>query len=195
MALKEILAAFASSETLPVDLGKVSQWIIDKKIQDEIEFIGVDIDTGVIRGYLYRFRYSAKMYGDHTNAAHIYYGKDQGPEWINLVCAKELIHLMDSGNAGGRKEQFDQLVSRLVLPRDLDILLEDPNHVRMDRMGDLVAAALLLPPSARELLITPYKRGELTEEDIAKFAMMPTRYVRVVMSDRWEKSYELLHTL
>ncbi len=192
MAFKEILAAFENSDTLPVDLAKVSQLIIDQGIQDEIEFIGVDIDTGVIRGYLHRFRYRKSSYGDPINAANIYYGRDQGLEWVNMVCAKELIHLMDTGNAIGSKEQFDQLVERLVLPRDLDILLEDPSHVRMDRMGDLVAAALLLPRSARELFVGPFNRKELTEEDIAKFAVMPARYVRAVMSSRWEKTYEAL---
>lgn len=190
MPIRDILSAFEGEEALPIDLKKVTQWILDRGIQDEIEFVGVELDVGVIRGYLHRFRYRRQVYSDPVNAANVYYATNQEPDWINIVCGKELIHLMDGGNTTSTKVQFDQLVKRLVLPRVLDNFLEDPGHVLIDRMGDVVAAALLLPVAARTRLKPALERGELNANDIAKLALIPVQYVRMVMSERWDKAYE-----
>jgi hypothetical protein len=98
------------------------------------------------------------------------------------------------GSATKSKEQFDQIVERLVLPRILDNFLEDPSHVQVDRIGDAIAAALLIPMSAREKM-KPLLGKDLTENDIAKLAMVPVRYVRMVTSDRWDKTYDVLRKL
>ena len=190
MAIKDLLAEFEKEESLPVDLTKVSKWIRDKGLQDEIEFIGAELDIGVIRGFLYRFRYPKGVYGDSVCAAHIYYGTNQEPEWINMVCAKELLHLCDGTAPVKRKEEFNNLIKRLTLPMELKVLLEDPQYALKDKFGDAYAAAVLLPMAARQVLLKPYKDNKITAADIARMAVIPVRYVIMVMSDEWEAVYE-----
>jgi hypothetical protein len=195
MAIKDLLEAFEGEENLPVDLNKVKEWILKQAVQDEIEFIGVELDIGAIRGFLHRYRYQKKVYGEAVCAAHIYYGTNQEPEWINIVCAKELIHTMDGNNSVKRKEEFDTLIKRLVLPRELKILLEDPGYALVDKFGDAYAAAILLPMAARDVLKAPYDAGVLTPADISRLAVMPIHYVRMVMSDEWPAAYAKLKGL
>jgi hypothetical protein len=191
MAFSDLLDAFQDHDDLPVDLDVLAKWIIDKGIQDEIEFIGVELDTGVIRGFLHRYRYQKGVYDEHVNVAHIYYATNQPQEWINLVCCKELIHLMDGNHCVARKDDFDNLIKRLVLPRELHILLQDPTYAKLDKFGDAFASALLLPSAARAQFL-PHYDGPLTAADIARIAVMPVQYVRMVMSDSWDSAYELM---
>ena len=190
MAIRDLLAAFEGAMSLPVDLRNVSAWAREKGLQDEIEFIGVDLDVEIIRGFLFRFRYNKAVYGEHVNCAHVYYGKNQEEEWINIVCAKELCHLADGSAPVKRKEELENLLSRLSLPNAIKILLEDPEYAAFDKFGDAFAAALLLPMASRQLLRPHFQAGTITSADIARLAVMPERYVRLVMSDRWEPLYE-----
>lgn len=196
MRIGEILAAFENEVVLPIDLGRIMDWIKSKGLQDEIEFIGVDLDHGVIRGFLHRFTYHTGMYSEPVMAAHIYYGKDQPPEWVNIVCCKEMLHLVDKKWVQcSTPEQIEELVSRLVLPREMQLLADDPSHVKMDMLGDIIAAGLLLPMAARELLMEPYMKKQVTAQDISELAMLPVQYVRSVMSDQWPSLYELFKNM
>ncbi|MEQ1929648.1 MAG: hypothetical protein ABL957_03830 [Parvularculaceae bacterium] len=195
MSFRKLLEAFEGEETLPVPVDRIAKWLMDNGIQDEIDFVGVDLDTGVIRGFLHRFTYHKVPYGAPVMCANIYYARNQDQDWINLVCAKELIHMMDKNHRVTKKEQFDTLISRLVLPRELKVLLEDPAYALSDKFGDAFAAAILLPLASRSLLIEPYKNDEVTAADIALVAEMPVHYVRLVMSDEWPAAYERMKTI
>jgi len=194
MSFGKLLAKFEAQLDLPVNLSGVAEWIKGQGIRDEIEFVGVDLDVSVIRGFLYRYRYHKGGWTDATYAAEIHYDREQPPEWINMVIAKELVHLMDR-NVCAKKEDFDQLVERLSLPLELKHMLEDPAFAAYDKFGDAFAAALLLPLAARELLMPAYKLGVITEKDIGEMAEMPVKYVRMVMSDVWEPLYEKMKGL
>lgn len=192
MAFKTLLEAFAGEEDLPVDLKAIKAWIVSQGIQDEIEFIGVDIDEEVLRGFLHRFRETPRPYAEPTWHAHIYYERRQSVDWINMVTCKEMVHLMDGTAGMTKKEDFDTLIERLSLPLEMKVVLEDPSFALVDKVGDLYAAALLLPLAARDALMPAYRAGDLTFWDIAKLAVMPPKYARLVMSDSWEKAYASL---
>lgn len=192
MHFGDLVRAFEGSEDLPVDTKAIKDWIVASGVQDEIEFVGVDIDTNVLRGFLRRFRYTTKPYADPTWAAHIYYGKGQTPEWINIVHCKEMVHLLDGAGAACRKEDFDTLLRRLTLPLEMKVLLEDPAYAQVDKFGDLYAAALLIPMAARAQLRPALASGDITILDIARLAVIPPKYAFMVMSDDWEHVYEIL---
>lgn len=194
MKLGELLAAFEGSEDLFVDLNAVAGWIKSQGIRDDIEFVGVELDVSIIRGFLYRYRYHPGGWTDPRYVAEIYYAKNQESEWQNIVIAKELIHIMDR-DVCTKKEEFDNLVRRLALPRELKIILEDPAYALSDRFGDAFAAALLLPMGARQALLPAYEAGAVTAKDIADMAVMPVKYVRMVMSPEWEEAYDGLRDL
>lgn len=191
MSFGDLLKEFSGCVELPVDLKAVRDHILSLGLRHEIEFVGVDLDVGVIRGFLYRYRYSEGGWTDPKYAAEIHYDKNQGPEWINLVIAKELIHIMDK-NVCSKKEEFDNLIRRLTLPTELKVLLDDPTYAVFDRLGDSFASALLFPMAARNVLMPLYLEGTVTDKDIADMAVLPVRYIRVMMTPEWEKIYEKL---
>ena len=195
MAIRELLDAFEGGISLPVDLKEIAEWTRNKGFQDEVEFIGVELDIGVIRVFLHRFRFQKAVYGDPVSAAHIFYATNQEPEWINMVCAKELTHLCDGSAPVKRKEELENLLVRLAMPSDMKVLMEDPEYAAFDKFGDAFGAAILLPMAARAQLLKPYNDEVILPEDIARFAVMPERYVRIVMSDRWEPLYERMKKL
>jgi hypothetical protein len=194
MAFGELLKRFEACEDLPIDLDKVRQHILELGIRHEIEFVGVELDVEIIRGFLYRYRYHEGGWNEPKYAAEIHYDRNQPEEWINIVLAKELIHILDR-NVCTKKEEFDNLIRRLALPRELKALLEDPPYALFDRAGDAFASALLLPMAAREALMPAYNEGAMSDKDIAEMAVLPVRYVRSIMSPEWEKVYERLRNL
>ncbi len=192
MSSARLVKAFADRTTLPIDLDEVAQWLIHHSIQDEINFIPVDLDIGVIRGFLKRVRRPKGGWDiDPDDVSNIYYDRNQGDDWIHLVCAKELLHILDAATCA-TKEQFEKLTRSLALPMDMKHLLSDPDFALVDKIGSAHAAALLLPMAARELLLPAYEARILTDEDIAKMAVMPVQHARSVMSAAWPEVYDII---
>jgi hypothetical protein len=188
----DLIAAFEDRIVVPIDLNEVAKWLLDRSIQDEINFVPADLDTGVIRGFLRRFRRAKGGWDiDPDEVSNIHYDREQGPMWINLVCAKELLHILDAARCA-TKEEYERLTSSLALPNELQYLLADPDFAFADKMGDLPASALVLPMAVRELLLPAYKADVLTDDAIAELVMMPAEHVRAVMSDRWPAVYEII---
>lgn len=188
----DLIAAFEDRTVLPIDLNEVAAWLLERRLQDEIRFIPVDLDIGKIRGFLRRFRRANGGWDINPDeVSNIYYDRSQGAEWINIVCAKELLHILDAALCA-TKEQYEKLTRSLALPKELKYLLEDPGFAIVDKAGDLPASALLLPKAARELLLPAYEAKIIDDEAIAELAMIPERHVRAVMSPEWPAVYEII---
>ena len=193
MSRYRLIEAFKDSTVLPVDLNQAKEWLLQKGIQDEINFIGVELDPeGAIRGFLKRYRRQNGGWDiNPSEVSDIYYEKRQGLDWQHLVCAKELLHILDAACVTS-KEAFNKLTQSLTLPNDLRHLLEDPDFALVDKMGTAPACALLLPMAARDLLLPSYTAGQITALEIAKLAVMPVEHVRTVMSDIWPEIHAIL---
>lgn len=192
MPIYRLIEQFENNTKLPIDLDAASSWIVQNGIQNEINFIPVELETGVIRGFVKRYkRHKGGWDPDPDLISDIYYAENQSHDWQNIVCAKELLHVLD-GACVNSKEKFEKLTQRLSLPNDLQHLLEDPDYVMIDKFGTSPASALLLPMAARELLLPAYGQGLITASEIAKLAEMPVQHVRTVMSDSWPQIYELI---
>lgn len=188
----DLIASFEDRINVPIDLDEVAKWLLDRSIQDEINFVPADLDTGVIRGFLRRFRRAKGGWDiDPDEVSNIHYDRNQGPMWINLVCAKELLHILDAARCA-TKEQYERLTRSLALPNDLKHLLADPAFALVDKMGALPASALLLPKATRELLLPAYNAKILTDDAIAELVMMPPQHVRAVMSSDWPNVYDVI---
>jgi hypothetical protein len=193
MARSDLINAFKDRTVLPIDLNEVRQWLLDRGIQNRIEFIGVELEpTGAIRGFLKRFKDRKGGWEiEPDEVSHIYYETRQGLDWQNMTCAKELIHILDAACVTS-KAAFDKLTQSLALPDDLRYLLKDPDFALVDKWGTAPACALLLPLAARELLLPAYDSRILTPSEIAKLAGMPTEHVRTVMSPSWPAIHDLI---
>lgn len=191
----ELIEFFSSFTKLQVGINEIADHIIASGIQDEIRFIGVELDVGILRGFLHRYTIRAKLYGDPIFRADIYYDRRQDLEWRRLVCCKELIHILDGPqHSTASREDAERLIERIVLPTEVHAQLEYTLAID-DKLGLAKALAVLFPAGARELLIPKYKCGDMTDEDIARIAQIPLRFVRFVMLDTWEKILDMLYHL
>lgn len=180
-----LIEAFKDRTTLPIEIDEVRDWLIKNRTQDEINFVPVELDTGVIRGFLKRYRRAKAGWGlEPDDVSNIFYDHRQGFDWQRMVCAKEMLHILDAACVTSR-EEFDKLTQRLALPDDFQHLLQDPDFVSIDKAGTAPASALLLPWAAREVLMPAYKSGIITAAEIARQAVMPVQHVRSVMSEFW----------
>lgn len=193
MSSYPLIEAFKAQTVLPINLDEAANWITGKGYQNEINFIGVELEPqGAIRGFVKRHKAHKGGWDlEPTLVSNIYYETRQPPDWQHLTCAKELLHVLDGATVTS-KEQFEKLADRLALPDDLRHLLEDPDFALVDKMGTAPASALLLPMAARDLLLPVYKAGVMNAADIAKLAVMPVEHVRTVMSDNWPLIHRLL---
>jgi hypothetical protein len=193
MSRYRLIEAFEQETVLPIDLNEARKWLLKEKIQEEIEFVPTELNPeGVIRGFVRRYKAHRGGWSiEPIRVSDIYYDTRQSIEWQNMVCAKELLHILD-GACIGDKDKFEALTQRLSLPNDVQHMLEDPDFAFVDKVGTVPASALLLPLAAREVLLPPYKKGVLTAADIAGQAVMPVEHVRTVMSDIWPRVYEII---
>ncbi len=188
----DLIAAFEDIIDVPVDLQAVTQMLLDRGIQDEINFVPCDLDTGVIRGFLRRFRRANGGWDiEPKEVSNIHYDRNQGPMWINMVCAKELLHILDAARCA-TKEEYEKLTRSLALPNELKYLMADPDFAIVDKFGDLPASALLLPKATRDKLMPAYEAKILTDDAIAELVMMPAQHVRAVMAPEWPAVYDVI---
>src|SRR4051812_21510732 len=98
MSRYRLIKAFRERTILPIDLNEARQWLLDRGIQDEINFVPVELNPeGAIRGFLRRFRRHKGGWDiEPDDVSNIYYDSRQPIEWQNITCAKELLHILDA---------------------------------------------------------------------------------------------------
>ncbi len=180
-------------ESLLRKRGFVVAYLKKAQIKDEVNFVGVEMNSEVLRGSILHFIIPAAGYGEPTFCADIYYDKSQTSDWKRLVCCKELLHLLDPDtNKVKSKADFVRQVERIVLPPEFQEPVADGAKVLSDRVATYLAVAILFPWQARQLLLPPYVDGKLTLEDISRIADIPERYVALVLSDEWDTFHEIM---
>ena len=193
MKVTELIRHFADRTTLPVDVNDVLRCLRDHGHEDNIEFIGVDLDPTVLQGMIKVFHVREGLYSDPIRYANIYYHRGHTIDWQRMICCKELIHLLDPNNARtASTEEIDRLADRIGLPPEMQDPVADGFATNIDRLAEFRAAALLLPMAARDVLLPAYRDGRIKLADVARLADMPSRYAGFVMSDVWEGVYRAL---
>jgi hypothetical protein len=193
MRVRDLIRAFDTREKLPVDVNDVVAYLKAQQIKDEVNFIGVDINTEVMRGAIHHFVIPGSAYREPILCADIYYDKNQGSDWRRLVSCKELLHLLDPDSQKVKsKKDFIRQVEKIVLPTEFQDTISDGAKVVSDRVATYLAVAVLFPLSSRAILMPAFKAEKLTTEDIAIIAEIPERYVALVMSDEWEAAHQIM---
>jgi hypothetical protein len=192
MKTSDLILHFSEKTSLPVDVNELLPVLIANGEDTDIEFIGVDLDPDVLQGKIKIFHLRNGVYSEPRRCANIYYHRGHPSEWQRFICCKELLHLLDPASAQtSTSEQIDELADKIGLPEYMQDPLADGFATNIDRLAEFRAAALLLPFSARSLLLEPLATEKLTLGDIAKMADIPRKYVGLVMSERWPLVHEL----
>lgn len=193
MKTQELIQQFSKIETLPVDVNDVLKCLQDNGHDDDIEFIGVDLDPEILQGKIKIFHTRNGVYGDIKRCANIYYHRGHNSDWQRFIACKELLHLLDPEFAHTRsQDDIDSLAEKIGLPPEMQDPMADGLQANIDRVAEFRAAAILLPLASRNLLYKAYKANEIKADDIARLADIPRRYVGLVMSDNWPGIHDIL---
>lgn len=191
MTAKILIEHFAATTQLPMRVRTIRDHMIQTlDIKDRIQFVGVEIDVNVLRGFLHQYR-EKEIKGSALRpmaCADIHYDKRQPIEWQRLVCCKELLHLMDPKDyRTNTPAHVKRQIERIALPPGMDNLRTDGMRVWGDRLADLQAVALLFPLEARRVIVE--KVDTIGPENVARLVRLPEKYVRWVISPEWEELY------
>lgn len=193
MRIRELIREFDTREDVPIEVDDVVDFLKANNIKDEINFVGVDINTEVLRGSIHHFVVPGLGYGEPTHCADIFYSQGQSGDWQRLVCCKELLHLLDpDAQKVKSKADFLKQIEKIILPAEFQDPVADGAKVWSDRLATYFAVAVLFPWAARELLIEQVKDGKLTIEDVARLVDIPERYVALVFSEDWVTLHKLM---
>lgn len=193
----DIIQSLQDTVSLPVDVNDVLEKIKIAGVSAEIEFIGVELDTLVLRGKYRLFEWPSGIYSpDATLMANIYYNIDDTSDWQRFVCCKELTHLLDGDiyHTSKREEQVE-LARQVGLPAHLRDPFKAPAEANIDVVAELFALALLFPLRARDVLLPAVEAKKLSTKDVAFIADIPERYVAMALSPGWPETLSRLITL
>lgn len=199
MRFRDIVAALKDDTQLPIVPDRLAQLIKSDGIVEQIVFVGVDLDTKILRGKFARVMYDRGSLGsipppyaipESGLVMKVYYARNQEPDEVRLVINKELLHSVDPDVVRiASREQAISLANKLRLP--LELLLasdeEDSPAAILDCFSDLRAVAAMVPEPVRILVCEKHQAGKIDESEIADFLGIPRRYVSAVLSDRWER--------
>jgi hypothetical protein len=186
MSLQRLLERFDPIKELPVEIPEVRDAIMQIGFQDEIRFIPCDkMNPAHLRGVFYQFTRHPRPYADPEFWTLIIYSSQMTKEWQRLVCAKELIHVMD-GKAEKTKtpDELQGLIDKIIGPLSTeDFGLADVMAAK-DKLAVYQALGVLFPDAAWADAQLALKAGK-TRQQIMEQACIPGQFANLVLADEW----------
>lgn len=186
--IRKIYEKANESETLPIDISEIVSFIKSHGVHDEISFYEVEMDAGIVRGFMRHSEGLPAPYCEPPSFVEIYYAKGQEEYWSSLVKCKELMHLFDhtTGVASDRAS-VETLITQIVIPPDL---YQHADPAIVDTIALIWALAILFPRKLRDQLSIPYAAGKISALEIAKIAQIPNRFIAWMMSPSYLRFVE-----
>jgi hypothetical protein len=175
---------FGCFTRLPVSVDLVVDVLKDRGFVHEVYFSAVDIPPEVLWAQA-RFHYPTTPYDRNMPPiVEVMYSKHLDERQARLACCKELLHALDtSDERASTEEAVATLIEQMAIPPNSGISLPAAN----DHLGVVKALAVLVPEAALAQLRPAYRRGEISEGEIAAALVLPVEYVRITLLDAWDK--------
>jgi hypothetical protein len=187
LTVKSLIGFFSTYTLLPVKINDVRDHIIEHGGAEDIVFHDVSVDTDILQGLLFFTKHKPPYRSEEVRVAHIALPDCLSEPEKRLICAKELLHILDPDQArANTRSKVSSLLDDIIIPPELLLELNSANVVVLsDHTGLMLALALLFPRDAREVLLPYFRAGNLTVNEVAALANIPESYVNVIMSDTW----------
>jgi hypothetical protein len=186
MSLLNVIKHFDSVRELPIEIPEIRDVVLTMGFQDSIVFVPCQkMDPAKLRGAFYQYTTHPGVYASPQFRTLIVYSAKLAKDWQRLVCAKELIHVLD-GKAEKTKteDELQGLIDKLIGPLSTeDFGLADIMAAK-DKLALYQALAVLFPDAARTDALAQIKAGK-TVEDISEQASIPPRFVQLVLKEEW----------
>lgn len=184
MTLVRLVTKFAEVRELPIEIPEVRDAVVSFGIQDQIICVPADSDPGKCRGVYYQFTHRKKLYGDPNLVSLIVYSARLDVPWQRVICAKEMIHIMDGQSEKTRTEEEVQgLIDKLLGPLSTEDYGLADLMAAVDKMALYQSLTFLFPDAAREAARDAAKKKK--PEEIAAWASLPLPLSNLVISDEW----------
>ena len=203
MKFQEIISALNSERETPIKPEKIIKILRGGLVKDHLVFIGVDLDTKVLKGKFVRkvyetvpTKYVLRPYehDDSDIVTKIYYARNQEDDWKRLTVIKELLHIVDPDRIRfSNHDEVRTLVSHLSQPM-IHIFSQkaegsngDNFSSMIDYLADMRAVIAMVPEPIRLLACKKLEDGKITVPELAELFGIPLEYMSVVVSSVWTK--------
>jgi hypothetical protein len=185
----QIISHFSCYENLPIRLQDVADHVTQETDVDVLLRAAVDVSPKILHGTYRQYRimppYSDR--GGHM-VGEVLYSKHLGPFDARLTQCKEMLHAFDTaGERAAEVEEVERLARDIIIPFDLLIKMngEPSSHVISDQAKIYPAIAVLLPGAFLDAVRPSYEAGHVSVSQIAKYAQVPSAYVRFALRPEW----------
>jgi hypothetical protein len=186
MSLHRLLERFDPVKELPVEIPEVRDAIMQIGFQDQIRFIPCEkMDPRQLRGVFYQFTRHPRPYADPEFWTLIIYSSQMSREWQRLVCAKELIHVMDGpAEKTHTEDELQGLIDKIIGPLSTeDFGLADLMAAK-DKLAVYQALGVIFPDAARADALKALASG-MTRQQVMERACIPQQFVDLVLAESW----------
>lgn len=186
MTLPRLVGAFSTIRQLPVEIPDVRDVIVSFGIQDKIVCIPEESDPGKCRGVYYQFTTRNGVYGEPNLVSLIVYSSKLDVPWQRVICAKEMIHILDGqAEKTHTEEEVTGLIDKLLGPLSTEDYGLADLMAAVDKLALYQSLTFLFPDSAREDARTQISRDKRSPKEIAEWACLPLPLSNLVISDDW----------
>lgn len=193
MTLQRLVAAFEKVTELPIEIPDVRDMVVSFGIQDRIICVPEDSDAGKCRGVYYQFTTRDGVYADPNFISLIVYSQNLDKDWQRVICAKEMIHIMDAQAEKTRTEQEVQdLVDKLLGPMSTEDFGLADLMAAVDKLALYQSLIFLFPDAARDEARSQIAQKNRTPKQIAEWASLPLSLSDLVISDDWPELKKVL---
>jgi hypothetical protein len=196
MTLTRLVAAFSNVRTLPIEIDEVRREIVKLGFQDEIVFVEEESDPRKCHGVYYQFTKRDGVYRPPILVSLIIYSKNVDLVWKRIICAKELIHVMDhSAGKTKRALELEGMLDKLLGPLSTEDFGLADMMAAIDKLATYQALCFLFPDAAREEALARLKSEQVTIAQIADWAVLPVELVTIILSDAWPDAKTRLQSI
>lgn len=186
--MKALLDHFAEVVELPVEIDEIVQAIVHLGFQDEVYLFPVQSDPSELRGAIRQFRYNPGVYAAPQSVTHVVYTTQVPVDWQRVICAKELVHIFDrKAEKTDTPDEVSELIEKILGPLSTEDYGFADLQAAADRLALYQCLPLLFPPAALERAKAAIDSDRMTVDQVAEAACIPIGFVRLMLSDDWEK--------
>lgn len=193
MSLTRLVAAFTQARELPIEIPEVRDVVVSFGIQDKIICIPEASDPGKCRGVYYQFTTRDGVYADPILTSLIVYSGNLDVPWQRVICAKEMIHIMDAQAEKTRtQEEVQGLLDKLLGPLSTEDYGLADLMAAVDKLALYQSLIFLFPDLARDDARAQIAAHTRTPEQIAVWAALPLPLSNLVIGDDWPDLKKIL---
>lgn len=185
-----IFQHFSCHTKLPVKLEDIKDHILETGIVTRITRYPVTYNELVMQGALRIYEDLRPYVTAGSNYAEVLYSDTLAEPEIRLVCAKEMLHILNGHQATvTTMEQVTQLVNQLAIGSVAESL---GIPATFDKVGPYHALCVLMPECALDLIKDGIAAHKTTPEKAAILANIPLPYMRLALEPVWTSMMKLI---